>query len=125
MSANVFGTPVYLYSAEDPANREGQDKTSNVSDRLQNALKAVKPLDSSRLSLQKALDSLDGTAYDQLKQSIQTCLEQISEAEKSVISQLGINDSQNPMNQTVNQPAQKVPTAGQISGSEPLDSPAS
>lgn len=122
MTANVFGTPVYVYSADDPSNRSGKDgKDSTVSDRLQNALKAVKPLDSARLSLQKALDSLDGTAYEDIKQGIQACMTHVEIAEKKVVDQLGVpgGDLQSLQNAS-NPQSQGVPTAGQISGAEPL-----
>ena len=120
MSSNVFGTPVYIYSAEDPANKTGKGgQDSTVADRLQNALKAVKPLDSARLSLQKALDALDGTAYEDIKKGIQACMSHVSAAEKGVIEKLGIPDEAAP-NLQPNAQTSGVPTAGQISGAEPL-----
>ena len=119
MSANVFGTPVFIYSADDPSNKVGgEDKDSTVANRLQNALKAVKPLDSARLALQKALDSLDGTAYDELKKGIQACMAHVSQAEKTVVEQLGMPNG-NEMQATA-KPSANVPTAGQMAGTEPL-----
>lgn len=120
--SRVFGTPVFIYSAEDPANSGGKngkdEKGNSVSGRLQEALKAVKPLDSARAALQKAMESLDGTAYEEIKQGISACLQHVEAAEQKVVGQLGGVEG-------VVQGAQQAvpagtPTVGQISGRDPL-----
>ena len=117
--SNVFGSPIYLYSADDPSNSgKKDDKSTSVSGRLQEALKAVKPLDSARAALQKAMDSLDGTAYEDIKKGIAACLQHVEKAEKQVVEQLGGVEGVAQAAQQVVSPG--VPTAGQISGAEPL-----
>jgi len=117
--STVFGSPIFLYSADDPANSgKKEDKSSSVSGRLQEALKAVKPLDSARAALQKAMDSLDGTAYEDIKNGITACLQHVEQAEKKVVEQFGGVEG-------VAQAAQQgipagTPTAGQIAGTEPI-----
>ena len=121
MSSKVFGTPVFVFSADDPANSgKGKcDKAETQSSRLQNAAKATKTLESAESFLQKALDALDGTGYDAIKQGISACMQHVkAEADKVVAQIMGNVQPAQPAGQ---QPAQAgVPTAGQLSGREPL-----
>lgn len=119
---NVFGTPVYIFSADDPANRTGgkDEKSATVTNRLQEALKTMKPLDSARASLNKAIEALDGTAFEEIKQGISAVVQHITAAEQKIISQLGGADGVADQVAQMGNGNNAVPTAGQISGKEPL-----
>ncbi len=120
--SKVMGTPIYIFNADDPSKSKAGDKgkTETTSSRLQEALKAIKPLESAEAGLNKALESLDGTGYDEIRDGISACLQNLKAAANKVLGQL--QDGVAPQGQP-QQPASQgpqVPTAGQIAGREPL-----
>lgn len=123
---NVFGTPVYVYSADDPANRDSKGQKDSASAKLKDVLKNLQPLEKALAALENADKSLDGTGYDDLRKAIQGVVQQATAKIGEMVSQIGgaaqqaaQPDSQ-PGSQPGSQPQQPVPTAGQISGAEPL-----
>ena len=64
--ANVFGTPVYVYSyyADDPANRDSKGQKDSASAMLKDVLKNIGPLEKAVTALENADKALDGTGYE-------------------------------------------------------------
>lgn len=128
--ANVFGTPVYLYSADDPGNRSKDGKDS-VSGRLKEILRTLQPLEKALGALENATKALEGTSYEDIQNGIQQLVQQITAKTQEAVSQLSEKTQTAPQQtqtqgspQAAQQAAQQnqnfIPTAGQISGSEPL-----
>jgi hypothetical protein len=111
---NVFGSPIYVHSADD----RSEDAKTTTS-RIEEALKTLKPLDKARTYLENAAKALDGTGYEEIKKGIAAVVQNITTTEQQVVAKLG-GEAQSVA--AAAQPAAKpaVPTAGQISGAEPL-----
>ena len=115
---NVFGTPVYIYSADDPSNRGEKGAHDSVSAKLKDVLKNLQPLEKALAALENAEKALDGTGYDDIRQAIQGVTQQVTTKTQEMVAQLGGGSQPQTAPQTA--PQQNVPTAGQISGKEPL-----
>jgi len=136
---NVFGTPVYVYSADDPANREGKgDKGGKnpVSTMLKDVIKNLQPLEKALAALEGADKALDGTGYEDLRKAIQQVTQQVTTKTQEMVAQIGGQQAQPGQSPALQFPqqfapqqsaeplaaasAKFVPTAGQIAGTEPI-----
>lgn len=125
--ANIYGTPIYIHSADDPQNRT---KNEPMSSRIKDILKTMQPLEKVSEHLAQASQLLDSTGYSDLKSGIDQLKNQIDEQVNSIVSQLTNQNKAPQQSSTLSSPAQNnpmqhvpqssVPTAGQISGKEPL-----
>jgi hypothetical protein len=109
---NVFGSPIYVHSADD----RGEDQKTTTS-RIEDALKTLKPLDKARTYLENAAKALDGTGYEDIKKGIAAVVQNITSTEQQVVAKLGGEAQSVAAAKPV---AKAVPTAGQIAGTEPL-----
>jgi len=118
--ANVFGTPVYVYSADDSANKSAKGEA--VSTRLKDVLKILQPLEKAQSALENAATALNGTGYEKIQKDIQALVQQITTTTQEVVAQLSGGGQQAPAAAPAANPAANpaVPTAGQIAGTEPL-----
>lgn len=121
--ANVFGTPVYIYSAEDPANQQDKSETgkrNQVSTMLKDVIKNLQPLEKALASLESAEKALDGTGYEELRKSIQQVTQQVTQKTQEMVAQISGQQAAARAPQAQEQNQSFVPTPGQISGREPL-----
>ncbi len=118
MTASVFGSPIYLYSADD-ASSDKAPKQESVSGKLKDILKTLQPLEKAQSALENAAKALDGTGYEQIQKDIQSLVQKITTTTQEVVAQLSGGAPQAPAAAV---PAQNTPapTAGQIAGTEPL-----
>jgi len=117
--SSVFGTPIHIFNADDPANKVGKDGKASATSRIEETLKALKPLDKARTYAQNALKSLEGTAYEEIIKGLDAVVQNITATEQKVVAQLS-GTAETPSVPAPQATANNVPTVGQISGREPL-----
>ena len=116
----VFGTPIHIFNADDRDNKTTKDGDVTITSKLQDTLKTLLPLNKARAAVQNAIKALDGTAYEAIRKTLEGAVQSITDTEQKVVAQIS-GTAQAEANQKA--PAQTnpaVPTAGQISGREPL-----
>ena len=118
--ATVLSTPIFIYNADDPANNTTKDGKESVTGRIEEALKALKPLDKARSLVQNALKALEGTAYEDIVKGLDAIEKNITATEQKVLVQITGGDQQTQGGQAQAPATAGVPTVGQISGREPL-----
>jgi len=119
--ANFFGTPIYIQSAEDS---ETNSKTESMSSRLKEVLNTMQPLEKVSTALSNAIKLLDGTGYDDIKSGMDQLKQKIDAKINEIVMQItggqGVPNQQQAPSQSQTTPSNSIPTAGQISGREPL-----
>lgn len=115
----ILGTPIYVFNADDPANRGEKDGQASTTSRIEETLKALKPLDKARTYAQNAIKALDGTAYEDIVKGLDAIVQNITATEQKVVAQISGAAQQAAQPQAA-QASPAVPTAGQIAGREPL-----
>jgi hypothetical protein len=124
--SQVFGTPIYIFNADDPSGKTKKDGTVSMTGRIEETLKALKPLDKARTAVQNAVTALDGTAYEEIKKALAGIVQSITATEQKVVSQISGTEAQvgiqpdTAAKTTSPQTGAQVPTLGQINGTEPL-----
>ena len=121
--ANVFGTPVYVYSAADEqAGKAGNGQNGSASAKLKDVLKNLQPLEKTLTALENADKALDGTGYDDIRQAIQGVIQQATAKIQEMVGKIGGTQQPQGAPAQAGAPAQRAPapTAGQIAGTEPL-----
>lgn len=119
MTANVFGTPIYIKS-EDSQIDKTTEKSNSMIGKLKDVLKAIQPLEKAGDSIDNALKSLDGTGYDAIKNALEQIKKQIADQQQDVL--MNITGETRPVEQTNSAEkatppkTQNVPTADQIAG---------
>jgi len=121
---DFFGTPIYINSADDSLN---ENEPESMTTRLKEVLKTLAPLEKVSTLLKNASKSLSGTGYEniqtkisQLQQEVDGQIQEITMKLTQKTDQSNTNPVQN--NSIQNNQQRFVPTAGQISGKEPLPS---
>jgi len=118
--SKIFGTPIQLFNADDPANKTSKDGKESVSSKIKDVLKNLQPLEKAQAALENAAKALDGTAYEEIQRDIQGVVQKITATTQQVVLQLSGNAQQDGQTPAVPAATPGVPTAGQISGKEPL-----
>jgi Zn-dependent oligopeptidase len=119
---NVFGTPIYIHSAEEA---KSNSKAESMSSRLKDILNTVQPLEKVSTALESCTKLLDGTGYEDIKKAISQLKQNVDEKVNEIVMQIsggqGVqNQAQQPNPSNQASPSNSVPTAGQISGRDPL-----
>jgi hypothetical protein len=122
MTANVFGTPIYVTSADGTDNASSGKKSGNRTDKIKEVLKALQPLEKTISSLEAAEAALDGTGYDKIKNAIGQLKNMVDAQQDEIFNQItgGQQLPKENAQQAVVPKQNSAPTAGQISGREPL-----